>query len=412
MEYSLGPIYRLHRKNKHIITEEVCKKTQISTRKLSEFENGKKSLEEDVIKELYHCLHIKYFREPYNMEKFCIAFQNFFDDILTYRDFTKSYQEIQKMEEYIQTTELYPQYLLSKLIYHVYTRNAFYDYKGNIAILESLFPYLNEFQKQIYFDTVGVYFKDELDYEAALNYLNKAAVYGYEQVSAMVYYHKTMILKKTGRLIEAMESITEAKQIFDRTMNINRSLLCSGTLGLIYTNLGLYDYSIDTFQKSIKYMTELNLKKDLLAASNNLTWSYLLFKQFDKAIENANRTIDLKRNHVPSYFFKSYAYRQLGEKYKAKECIKKAKSLSVRNPCTAYMKAMIDAFYTLLSDQKSVGTKVRKLKLALQQAEDCHDQKLELFVLDMIVGVYKDANEYENAFQYQRAMINIYEKRR
>lgn len=369
-------------------------------------------MDEETLVLLYECLHMKFRRKENEMASFHSLFYNFLDDIIAYRNYTKSYEELMFTGNYIKTTELFPQYKLAEFIYHSYIADSFYDYSTNMDIIETLFHFLDKNQQQIYYDAVGVHYKNESRYDKALYYFDMAAVYGYETATALMCYHKALLLTKTGCLIESLECANQAKAMFDKAMNYDRSLLCSGTIAMISARLGLYEEAIKTYKKCIAYMKSPNMSKDLMRASNNLCWTYLLSQQYEQVIVSANETLALKRNHVPSFFYKAYAYDKLNEKFKSKESIKRAKSLASNASCTPYMAAIVDAFYTLLSEQKGISTKIKKLNLALQQAEKCNDYQLELFVLNMIVETYQEYGDYQEAFAYQSKMIQIYEKRK
>lgn len=408
----LGPIFRIHRRSKNIKLDEICSLCNISTRKLSEFETGKRALDDETLTRIYRELHIKYRRRENEMESFRSLFYEFYENVIYYHEYTDSYDKLMFMEDYIKTTELYPQLILARLVFHAYMGDHDYEYGSDIKMLDMYFEYLDQNQQQIYYDAVGVHYKNESKYDVALEFFNKAIFYGYEPVTAIMCYHKALLLRRTGKLIDSLDCAREAKLKFDKTLNFNRSILCSGAIALASARLGQFQNAIEIYKKCILHLNTSELQSDLLKAWNNLTWTYVLSGQFEDVIKSANKTLEINSEHVSSYFYRSYAFHKLGEGYKAKENIKTAKALASSGNCTPYMAAMVEAFYTLLSVQKNTSTKVRKLNAALQQAEKCNDYQLELFVLNLIVEAYKEDRNYEDAFYYQSKMVKIYEKRK
>lgn len=410
MLHHLGPIYKIHRKKRQITLEEVSNSVKMSTTKLSDFENGKTQLEESQIKQLYHCIEMKYQNNEQDIQKFQESFCTFYKNIIMYEACEASYECVTVYKQSIRTTAYYIQYVLAELIYGAYNENA-YDYKEIIDLIQSHFEYLNDNQKQIYYDTVGVYYKNKYQYDKALYYFDKVSIFGNESVTAMMYYHKTKILSNQGNLTEALESIKDAKMCFDKHVNMKRSLLCNGMIAKLYVRLGAYKKGIEAYKQCIYYMKPLSFTNDLIAVHNNLTWTYVLKQDFEQAIKISNQTLELCHNHALIYFFQAYSYHNLGQDEHAVQAIKKAKECLKTNECTRYMKAMIQAYSFILSDKKSSNDKIKKLEIALKEAEKCHDFQIELFVMKLLIEQYEYLEDEKNIILYQNRMIEIYEKR-
>lgn len=422
---SLGPIYKIHRRkylknqlsngqngNKLKTLEGITKDINMKISKLSDFENGKIQLDESVVCELYKRIGIEYRNNKCEGSNFQKSFYTFYGHVLSYEDYTESYQNLKQNLDTIRCTPYYPQYLLAELMYDIYVGNISFDQKEKIEMLESLFDYLDENQKQIYYDTIGVYYKNIGLYDNALSCFDKASIYGYIPATAMMYYHKTMILLDIGNLSEAMDTIKLAKESFDKDVRFRRSLLCNCTMAKIYVRLGAYDKGIYLYEQCLEYLKSLSLEDDLLITLNNISWTYMLKKEYKSALTASDQTLELCHNHAPSYFFKAFCYHELGNDGDAKRAIKKAKECLKTYKCTRYMKAMIQAYSFILSDKKSSDDKIKRLDLALKEAEKCCDFQIELFVMKLLIEQYVGLNDRENIIFYQNKVIEIYEKRK
>lgn len=412
MFHHIGPIYKLHRKQRKVILENVCKTTGLSITKLSDFENGKVQLEESQIKELYHCIHMEYKNNENDIQSFQKIFHAFYKCILMYEDYESSYKHLMQCKQSVCTNTYYIQYVLAEFIYGVYKNKATFEFKEQIELIQTNFDYLNDDQKQIYYDTVGVYYKNLYQYDKALYYFDKTSIFGNDSITAMMYYHKTMILSNQNNLTEALESIKEAKLCFDKHVNMKRSLLCNGMIAQLYVRLGAYNKGIEAYKQCIYYMKALSFTRDLIVVHNNLTWTNVLKKDFEQAIKISNQTLELCHNHAPSYFFQAYSYHNLDQDEHAIQAIRKAKECLKTYECTRYMKAMIQAYSFILSVKKSSNDKIKKLELALKEAEKCCDFQIQLFVMKLLIEQYKVLSDEKSIIFYQNKMLEIYEKRK
>lgn len=411
MKNNLGAIYRIHRKSKGITLDEVSTKSGLALSRISEFENGRSYFSEEILETLYSIIHIEYKNNEADMATFRKCFYDFYEDLLHYKSYDDSYAKVEQLKESIYTTEVYPQYLLTTLVYQVFNKSGFDDI-DLIEQLEDHIDYLDNKQKQICYDTIGLFHKKSLDYDKALSYYDKAAIYGDLPVSAMIYYHKAQLLDDIGCIVEALECIMKAKAIFDKQLYFNRSILCNGTIAMIYSQIGLNEQTIEIYKQCIIHMKEFGLIRDLKAAYNNLAWFYVLCGHYEEAISLSLEGLELNPRYIPFCFYMAYSYEQLGNRQKAIDSIKLAKKYKREEICTSYMASMIDSYHVLLMDRKEYGYKLKKLQHTLIQAEKYHDHELQLFVLKIIVNLIKKENQKEDLIYYQERMLNLYEKRK
>lgn len=409
-----GLVFALHHKKSKKTFRDVANFAHIHTSRLSDFEMGKCTLKEEAISKLYQSIGMKYTNVPEEVEAFTKLFYEFYNDILFYREYKESFQRLCEHKQSILTTVAYPQYLLAQLIYASYRHDILFDYRTNISGIERSFSCLEDKQKHIYYDTVGIHYQniEVNDLDKALVYFEKASAYGYEHISAMTHYHKAVSLTLKNCFADALESLQLARDYFARQLNVERVLLTNGVIANIYRRMGAYDKAIKIYKECINMMNSPRMDGNKLMSYNNLSWTYLLDEQFDKVIENAKRTLKQWKTHTRSYFYLSYAYERLGDMDKAKEAIREAKDCVEIEMPSAYMRKMVDAFSTYLSPNKPEALKLRKLNLALKEAEKEYSVETQIFVLKIILRLLQQSENQTDLLYYQSQLIRCYEQRK
>jgi len=379
--------------------ESIASKVNISINHLSSFERGRSILDLNKMKELYQCLGIKYEYDKRIVTEYINLFYQFYTKLVYGDDYHQCYELLCNQKNKVLTSVGYVQYLLAEFVFHVVERDAFYNYKDTIRQIEIVFETLDYKQKQIYYDTLGVYLKNQQKYDEALEKFEKALEYGYELTIVMVLYHKGIVLIEYNHLNDAMNCILNAKKIFDNLLIIKRSIKCYAFLACIYQKSGIYDRAIFMQKTCINQMITLNLLDDLIALYNNLAWTYILAGEYKKAIDIANITLEQQPMNVSSYFYLSYIYEKYKEHEKAKEYIRNAKFYMKSLDVTPCLQIVIDAFYTYLTTNKTIEMKLKKLNEALTVVQKKHNPDLQIFLLEFIINFlceegYKDQSVY------------------
>lgn len=390
---------------------DIASHTSVSITKISDFENGKCQLASEVLEELYQFLGISYVYDFKRVQRFYSLFYLFYRNIFYQDDYEASYRELESMKPYIVATVYYPQFLLAEFVYHVFERIP-YEFENTIETIELLLDCLDDNQKQIYFDSAGVYYKNQMNIKQALVYFDKASIYGYAPATAMMLYHKGSLLDMNNELTKALECLKQARTYFLEQINIKRILLSSGAIANIYRRLGFYEDAIHLTELCLPHMKVFDLKGNILVAYNNITWSYLLMKDYEASIRYAYQTLELAHYDVKSYFFLAYAYAHKNDDKKAREMIRLAKQYAKQYGTTSYMQAMVSAYHTILSDQKPLDTKVKKLKLVLAEKEAKVDLEARIFLLELMIELLEPSKRKKELDQYRKELSECFRKRK
>lgn len=406
----LGPIFRLHRKEKGYSMEQVSGLVPLNTSKISDFEIMKTKVTEKKLILMYEKLGIKFIYNEQDIMKFSQLFDEFYNNILDCESHEHVYSILKSKKEQIQCTEAYILYLLVELIHAVYTHDSYFEYVKVQKNIEINLDYLTTNQKQIFYDTVGVYYKNKLKYDIAMDYLSKGEILSSNKpILAMIYYHQAMIFMDLMNMFEAIEKIKKAQMSFANHLLIKRQIICSSTFAAILTHQGHYEQADKIKCQCIKQFKLLDMKNDLRICYNNLLWNYLLWGKYEMLITSGIEILDEVKNIPSLYFYMSYAYEKLGNREKSIDFINYAKTSSNKNNCSPYMKSIIDTYFILLTNE-DLKVKEENLLKTYKIAKKRHDYQLELFVLNMLCEISIDAKYVSKQNKYLKEIIRIYKR--
>lgn len=384
MDYRLGHVFKIHREVHGVKLRKLANEFSIPPSKLSGFENNKTEIPREQLRNLYSSLGIQA-QFPVNSYE---SIENLVKQLYHHISFVndhkhKVYKELIKHKEYIQCTSAYIPWLLGEFLYFVYDENTEFDYENSIKYLNLYKEYLSSELKQIYYDTLGVYLKNTMCWDEALLAFDQGLQLAVsEETMAMIYYHKTMILTSRNHLTDSLISIKRAKELFDKFLNIKRSIICSLELGKVHSRLGHYEYAERIYLQCLEAV-KLVPVGEIMVLYNNLAWNCLISNQYEKVLKYAKQGSCISTVFAGSiYFYQAYSYWKLGNMNRAKDYIKKAKVYKGNEDI--YIQYTIDAFVSFLSNSLSIEKKEKKLLKAFEIAKKSKDLQVQIFILELI----------------------------
>jgi lipoprotein NlpI len=96
--------------------------------------------------------------------------------------------------------------------------------------------------------------------------------------------------------------------------------------GFAYCEIGQYDQAISDFSKAIE------INPQLAHAYNNRGWAYIKKWQYDQAISDFDKTIEIDPKFVEAYFYRAIAYFLVEEYDKSLLDVIKAQQLGYQIP--------------------------------------------------------------------------------
>ncbi len=406
-DFLLGSIYRLHRKDKKITLQYISAQTGLTVKKLSDFEKGRTKLKLDTIVILYQCLGIRYQCVEEDKKEFGIRFYSFYEAILNYDDnIDEVYENAYKLKEAVQTTNLYPQFLLMELIYHIFNNDMFYNYE---KIIESIHvQYLDNKQKVIYHDCIALYLMGQKRYHEALKHFEKATEYGYSQATAIVNYHKGLLYIEMNDPCKAMTCVLKAKFFFDNNHYVKRAVLSNFRIACIYRHLNCYDEAIQIYSNCILQMKSYGMVNKYKTIYEQYLWCLILAKEYNKVIKVIDQLEIKIKDETIFYLFYSLANMKLGKHNLAMRSIAEAKKLLKNNSQAPLLKSIVDTFYTYLSKNKKQETKLNKLKTALDESIKSNNTELQRYIIEMILDILDPITQADIIIEYYKMILKSY----
>lgn len=404
MEKQIGGILKLNRIQKDYPLKCLSSESGLSIQYINRVERNKEKITDENLEKLFRIMGIEMCDEDID-EQFEKDFMKFYENVYYIEDFQKSYQAILSYQDRIQSTCSYVKYLLAEMIYE-----ALVSSNVNVkpyTYLQDYFEYLEEYQKQLYFDYIGLILRENSKEKESIYFYETALQYkGTDYSKAMVNYHLSTGLTKIGEYQEALESAYIAREIFAKTVNIRRLASLSFQIATTYSRNRQYQEAEQMFIHSNKSFQLLGMESSLKTGYNNMLWHYIRCERYEKITLLEKEALQITDFDHRIYFYLSYAYHKLGNEIKAKECIKNAKK-NMQNP-TCYMKTMIHAFSIYLSHADN-DRKEKQLLLVKKKAQQIEDIDLIVFAEKLLRDYYRETNQNQKYYESVEKLLKFYE---
>lgn len=409
---NLGIIFKLHRMDLDFKLRHVAEQVGVPASKLSDFENNRVKIPEKLLRNLYSVMGLNacFPEDAVELTKDIVL--NLYHDVafVTGSDLA-TFKTLLNIREQIMYTDAYITWILGDFIYHVYHYDVEFKYQLSMECLIKYESILPLDMKQILYDTVGVYLKNQGQLKTALEFFKMGKFLSISDTAGgMIYYHEAMIFRSLGLISEALISIERAKDFFERELNQKRSIMTAVQLGNVYLLLGKYDDAERIYLQCLEAV-KFNPVGNVMILYNNLAWNSIVANQYEKSLYYAKEASKISNEFAGCInFYRAYASYKLGRRDDAKEFIKTAKTFSKNE--NRYMKSIIKAFSTFLSPKASFKTKEDKLLEAYKEAVKENDLQLQIFVLMIVIDLDFPEEEIQKEIDYRDLIIDLLQKRR
>lgn len=408
-----GLIFRIHRKDKNRTIAELSNKVKIAESKLSDFENGKRVLPDELIGRLYHELDIVYKPNEKAEPVMKDSVDNLCNLIIYGQEYEEAYQKHVDMKEEVQCSKAYITYLLVIFIYNIYKENKFFDYKKHVQLLMDHTECLTVKNQQVLYDTVGVYYRNIKDFDKAQQCFEKGIrIGGLSEASAMILYHLAGTFVIQGQTFEALKCLESAKRKFDQELIFDRSLMCSVEMATIQARLGSYEESEKLYLKCLLAAKSAHWSlRRLITIYNNLLWHYLLDGEYQKILAMSDEALSYDPENPDISSIVAYAYWRTNDLKNAKHRIQIAKA----NIANSYENgaSFIEAINALIM-KKSSDMIEKRLNQMFQSSEKYMDSQMQMLALDLLIEWSIQHKNYEKECEYKTKLIdvikNVYKK--
>lgn len=404
---SFGSIIQLNRLQNHLTLKQISQQTGLSKSYLSRVERNREGITFENAKLIFDIMDIGIVEEDIN-QQFEKDFQKFYEDTVYLNNYEKSYRVILDYQDKVKASFSYVKYLLAEMIYKLLQSEL--KNPREYLYIEKYFDYLEDYQKQIYYEIIGYCYIQKNMIQESMQYYDQALRQkGNTLTKAILYYYYSILLKKNNYLHQSLNLAMKARQIFAETINVPRLLQISIQIGDIYSRVGQYEEAEELTLRSLNAAHQYNLKQYLDNIYENILRNYMRSKQYHKIIDLENDLIDKKNLHHSFCFCLSFAYYQIQQIDKAKEYIKLAKKGTYKK--TRYMKTMINAFDVYLSDKHHDKKECQLLK-AYQEAKKTYDCYLIIFTAEILKDFYFKIGKEHQAYEYMEEIMYYYQQKK
>lgn len=134
----------------------------------------------------------------------------------------------------------------------------------------------------------------------------------------------------------------------------------------------------------------------------------ILAEKYNDVITVIDELDDELKQFSIFYLYYSLANEKLGHHKLAAKNIIEAKKCLKGCEQTPLLKVIVETYYTYLSANKKQETKLRKLNLTLNEAQNSNNIELQRFVIEMIIDILDPELQADAIIDYYKMMLKSY----
>lgn len=186
---------------------------------------------------------------------------------------------------------------------------------------DNLLTYYYHFFKAIHATLTTNYNEASKNFEKAEQLLKHISD---ELEHAEFYYRVAIFNQHFYKPVEAIQSITKAKEIFVKYGGYEIKVgLCDNTLGAACVFLKQYEQAEEKYNSAINIFQKFNENDLILSVRNNLGWLYASQNLSTLAIRHLSEVTEKKPTHFKAIFLQAREHHKLGERNIAEEFVEK-----------------------------------------------------------------------------------------
>lgn len=396
----IAGFFRYHReKLNYSQTGLIDDSSPVSVSSLCDFENGKKTLNNEQLIYLFKQIHFDYF------------------NVIKSNSFNKEYITILELiysGELDSAIDIFEQCLSQgvfdtlgslnfSLLDYIFTVCWKKEISQNQSIILHCVNLLTVDQKALLRICEGKLAKDDGRFEDAVSCLKDVYSITYNNsIRAWALYQLGTVYIQMGNYVEALSVTLKARNIYAETLNIKRLIHVNLNLGIMYMYTNSATNAEESYSLALHAAKQLkDSKKIVTKCFNSLCWLYIKTNQYDKInqlIDNELNELILNENTL---FVLAWAYYKTG---RADECVKYCKEAREKYKDREYPQVVFTYIENAVKGKKTGQTPLLRKAITMKDYE--HNKEIdELFTLELI-DIYERRKNYENAYKYARKLLN------
>lgn len=305
----------------------------------------------------------------------------------------------------------YPECLLAKYAIELLNHDG---KKQNEDDWNELYEFLKETPYIcLYYFFFGYYYVQNDDLKKAFSAFKESRIHS--SLNQNVYmqainnFHIAIQNDLENKLFEALKyyKLTNNQYLLDNNyMSIIGSYL---NMADVYTKLYFWNSALNYYKKVLHDAKKFNDHKNIRLVYQNLSFNYLLKKDYNKAIAYAKKGLNLPSNKIATFnYMISWAYCELNDFPKAKYHYDEGKKHLPKND--DYLLYIYDTLdLKLQKDISSKNYEDRLLQL-YKYVSNNHMGSTQSFVLDELCSYYKRIGDYKKVYTYSEETLSFLEQ--
>lgn len=380
--------------------------TGINYQKINRFENDEAELTEEELKRLEEFLEIDLDIETgysFDVQK---MFEEFYlEYVYSTLDFEKYQAKIQN-----QTRKISDEIVFMIMDYGMLVMKGHYDEAEVLERKIDKYSIRNLFIKSVYLDFKGCRLLLTNNQEEALKVLKNALlIAGDENVSAMIHYHNSFILKEKNCLREAMKEVSLAQEIFKKTYNFRRMFGSALIMAGVELRNREYEEALAYYESCISISAFISIEQSEIAKLyRNMTWLMIRKEDYKQAGYYLKKARKLNDKHKFVSLYSIWINYKKTNYEDAKKEIRKCKCI-ISDQETLMILELLEKLCSTRDKTPSLRT-FNYAKKVYKQIEKKNDVDRTLFYLDIVLDIAERRNDVESMIYIMKTMIKLLKK--
>jgi len=282
---NFGVLIRLNREHQNINLITLSELSGISTSQLSKIERGIESATNDTLSYIFEALDINFEFIKEELNNISFSFNKFYSCIYYFEPIENAKIIIDELNRKYISEFISVELILANLMYYLTYEINIDKAKNYIDLLFNLIECLTPYQKQLFYDYCGIYYKEIRRFDKAIYYYKLSIETNNNQmITAMAYYHLGIVYRKNNQLLKSYGCIQKAKDLFISNNNFRRSMMADLVIANLHSANAEYDEALELLDICLDSYKRINAPLDEIATIYlNILWINIITENYIKA---------------------------------------------------------------------------------------------------------------------------------
>ena len=329
MQDCIGNIIRLNREAQNLSLSSLADIAGINVAQLSKIERGIENASEKLSICIFEALGISYEKLQKDYTLVQELFWSFYEAYFYAEEINIVEDILDEINKIIDSEYIITESLLANVIFNLSYRKNLDIASEYLSLLFVSIENIPSIYKTLYFEYYALYCDRKEMVDQAISYLNKALEISPNKViTAMIYYHLGPVYRRSHKILQAFQVLTNAKNLFLENGNYTRGCYTDLAIANVYSSNGELDEALELYGKCLENYKRLKMPKEEISViffnmvfvnvlKENYRQSYEIMSNLDETIQTI---LEKRSNYI---LFKIITLFELGMDDEANNWCKK-----------------------------------------------------------------------------------------